>query len=212
MSTLVAPCTTLYALEDDLLSLLDTAEGGIDPAQQAEFDAQLTEAITRTIDKRDRCGEFIRHCETQMDGCEAETKRLRTRKQSFEGAALRMRGYLAFVIESIGKDAKDKYKKLEGNRFSFSLRNNPPSVDVQDEGRLPSQYKSVSVTLSVDAWNDIIHACKVSAFEDAGMPLEEALKEAERYIDKRAIKRDLERGIEVPGADLKFGSTSLVIK
>jgi hypothetical protein len=211
MTTLTAQSPTLYELEGDLLALLDTADL-VDSEQKQEFDQDLTGAITATVEKRDRCGAFLAHCASQMEACNTEIKRLRARSQQFEKAAERMRGYLSFVIESIGRDAKGKYKKLEGNLFSFSLRNNPPSVAITDVDRIPVQYKQVSITLSVADWNDIIHACKCSPFEDAHMALELELQVSERTINKRAIKDHLEEGLDVPGADLKIGDTSLVVR
>lgn len=201
---------TLYQIEDDLLALVET-EGMVPEEREAEFQAVLYEQLRKAVTKRDRVGQFIRHCELMADNSKAEEKRLKERREMYEKASEKMREYVRKVIESLGRDEKGKFQKLEGKTVTLSLRNNPQQVKVLDESQIPEEYRRITVTLPLDVWRDLIHTAE---------PEEELMKEISKClsdrdprmdISKTAIKKALEDGEEVPGADLE-SSTSLVIR
>lgn len=140
---------TLYDLETDLVSLLDTEEM-VSDAQRTEFEQQLTTTLKTTVAKRDRCAQFIAHCEGQQAAIAAEVQRLQSLNKSYGGAVERMKGYVLRVIQDIGPDEKGKYRKLEGHTCQFSARLCPASVDISDEAAVPESYKIVKISTSVD--------------------------------------------------------------
>ena len=211
MTALAPLAPSLYDLEQDLMALLDT-EAVVSPAQELEFRADLALALEASIEKRDRVGQFIRHCELQRENCEAEVKRLQERKRSFETAEKRIRVYVQAVIEALGPDAKGKMRKLEGKVVTFSLRTKPGAVDVVDDAIVPNEYKSITITLPVETWQLISDEFR----DDDDDPIWTDMKRAEEKstvaVSKTGIKAAFERGEEVPGADLSIGGYSLVVR
>lgn len=214
MSTAIIPVApSLFDLEQDLAALLDT-EVFVSPDQEAEFRQELGAALEASIEKRDRVGQFIHHCVMQQDNCDAEVQRLQERKRSFAAAEQRIRRYVQVVIESLGTDAKGKPKKLEGKTVTFSLRAKPSAVEIVDEITVPAEYKSISVTLPLETWELICDEFR--ADDEDGDPMwtemQRATAKAMRSISKQAIKAAIDRGADVPGADLSIGGYSLVVK
>lgn len=197
---------SLYEMEDDLLALLDTAEGGIAPEQEDEFQLELARQLLEVRAKRDRVAGFIKSCEAAALFAAAEIKRLQERKDVFENAARRLREYVAGVIDHMGLDAKGKRRKLEGERFTLSAYSSPASVVVTDQAAIPLRYKRITVTFSMAEWAQI------------GLILEEKAPgstktfEGSMSLDSSLLKADLEKGVDVPGADLEVGKIHCVIK
>ena len=169
---------SLFDIEDTLAAFLET-DDSVPPEQRAEFETALQEQIRTAVDKRERVGQFLRHCELQQSNCEAEIKRLKARSATFEAAADRLKFYIVRVIEGLGADGKGKYRKLEGHTVTFALRQNPPHVLVVDADAIPNDYKRTTISV---------------------------------VIDKFAIKKAIDAGVSVPGADIEFGENRLVIK
>lgn len=213
MATALQPVNpaSLYDLEQDLVALLDTEEC-VPEELRKEFEQALAESLKNTVQKRDRVGQFIRHCELQQDACESEIKRLEARKQMFASVEKQMRNYVLSVIYALGKDAKDKYRKLEGQTVTFSAAKNPKGVDVVDESLIPARHKSITITLPMDAWtalqplfDDVVLDSSLNA-EDVRfvrLAIQEAKETATVTVSKSSIKQQLEAGQEVPGARLK---------
>jgi hypothetical protein len=150
MSTALAPAApSLFDIEQDLLCLLETDEM-CPPEQRAEFERDLSLALQKSVEKRDRVAQFLQHVSLQQENCDREIERLRKRRESFERAEKRMKMYVQRVIESLGPDAKGKPKKLEGNLATFSLRQTPGHIEVIDESKVPADLKVSTVTVSID--------------------------------------------------------------
>ena len=137
MSTALIPvkAPSLYALEDDLLALIDTGEGGIPEELRAEYEAELTRALCATRAKRDRVGEFIRHLDSQAAFAKAESERLAGRSKDFLVMKERVCGWVKRTMELTGQ------KKLEGDTTTFTLRQKPPHVEITAEVLIPLDYK-----------------------------------------------------------------------
>lgn len=214
-STAVAPITpvnpaSLFELEEDLQALLDT-EALVPPEQVAEFRRELGAALKASISKRDRVAQFIRFCEMQQANCDDEITRLQARKRTFMVAENRVREYVVNVIESLGTDAKGKFSKLEGDLATFSLRTNPVSVEFEDERRVPPRWKTISLRMSWNQWISIV--CSLANYEPSLLAdLRQVADAATLNTAKPPIKKAIEAGHTVPGADLKMGEHSLVVK
>ena len=63
--TVVSSPITLYQIEEQLQALFDSAEL-VAPEQETEFMAELSKAIEKAVDKRQRVAEFIAHCQSQI--------------------------------------------------------------------------------------------------------------------------------------------------
>lgn len=213
----VAPKLSLYEIEHDLLALLDS-EALVKPEDEETFRVELAAKMKASVAKRDRVYQFIQHCETLRDAAKVESKRLAERAKLFERVQDRVEKYIVRVIADQGQDEKGKYPKLECNLATFSVRQNPASVAILDEGAIPTRYKSITLTVPYDVWLDHLRVHnELREFfkpEDAtGMTpkskLETAIKRSDVTVDKSAIKKDLEAGNDVNGADLRYGDLAL---
>lgn len=115
---------TLYELTNDYSELLELAEDpDIDP--QAFLDT--LEGIEGALeDKAENYAKVIRTLEGDAAACDAESKRLRNKKQTIENNIKRMKAALQFAMQTTGKT------KFKTQLFSFGIRKNPASV-VMDE-------------------------------------------------------------------------------
>lgn len=146
---------SLYEHEESLIALLDT-EAMVSPEQAAEFERDLAEQLQKTVAKRDKVGAFMKHLDSQIAFGAEEIKRIQDRKRLFENVRERLKGYVLNLIESLGPDAKGKMRKLEGEKFTLSLRACPVSLDITDAEAIPLEYKNVTITLPAEVfkkWN-----------------------------------------------------------
>jgi hypothetical protein len=78
---------------------------------------------------------------------------------------------------------------------------------ITDEQTLPVAWKDVVLTMPAYVWEALLQ--RLAGDERA--LFEQKVKKREFKPDKKAIGSELKRGIEIPGADLKFGDLRLVI-
>ncbi len=194
----------LYAIEEYLAALVETLEL-VPVFQEQEFREEVQHALTTAVDKRDRVGQFMAHLEHQIAFAASEIERLRKRKAMYERAFRRIEDYVSYTIEMLGRDAKGKYRRLEGKTVTFSLAGCPPSVDVTDESAIPAEFKTVTLKLPAVAWEQILGRLETAHRE----ALLRQVKCPEISIDKRSIHVAISAGRTVKGADLAIGNTSL---
>jgi hypothetical protein len=194
----------LYALEEQLTSLIDSIEL-VPPEQEQEFREEFQHALATAVEKRDRVGQFMAHIELQIAFATSEIERLKERRAAYERALERIGEYVKYTIASLGRDAKGKYRKLEGKTVTFSLAACPPSVEVIDAAAVPAEYKALIIKMPALVWEklleslDQVHRDKVI----------KNIHSREFSVDKRSIKAAISAGEVVCGADLSIGKTSL---
>lgn len=197
---------TLFDAEEGLTALLDSAEL-VAPEQEAEFLAEFEAALTTAVEKRDRVAGRLAKLEAQQAYAAAEIKRLQAYKKSAEAQQERLENYITYVIERMGRDAKGKYRKLEGRSSTLSLHVCPPSVEVEDEAQIPQDFRSVTVTMPAATWEDVLHS-----LPDGPWRYDVARCKTGTAVDKAAVKATIQAGVEVPGAKLLTAKTSVVRK
>ncbi len=115
---------TLYQLTDDYLALLEMAE---DPDIDEQALKDTMEGIEGALEiKAENYAKVIRTLEGDAAACDAESKRLRNKKQTIERNIDRMKRALQFAMETTGKT------KFKTTLFSFGIQKYPASV-VMDE-------------------------------------------------------------------------------
>jgi hypothetical protein len=185
---------SLKSLEEEYAALLDTQDM-VPAEQQQEFDNALRASLEKNQPKRDSVYRCMKYCEMQAREAEEESRRLKARQKFFESAKERMRGYVRYVIESLGPDHTGKYRKLEGTLVTFGLRDQGFEVDVQDEQAVPNQYKRATITMRADHWKQLLE-------ENAWLQIDGVCNTSFEVM-KSWIKPDLGPGKTVPGASLK---------
>lgn len=108
------------------------------PEQQAE----LGEQLKSSIEKRDKLGNVLMWLEGQAEMLKAKEKQLADRRKNFEK-------FHAAVVSSLHQQMLDwGVRKVEGQEFSFTVKKNPPKVEIVNEEALPAEF--VKYVLSVD--------------------------------------------------------------
>jgi hypothetical protein len=209
---------TLYNVEENLQSLLDT-EALVDPEQEAQFKAELAESLKYAVEKRDRIAQCLLTWEHKRGAIAAEMARLKALDATYKRAEARLEKYVVGVIEGLGKDAGGKYRKLAGETAVLSVKQNPPSTVFTDEAAVPSEFKTLTITVPAQAWEHHIEVYDYLRAQSGYLPafngpaaILTAINKTEVSIDKRAVKAAIEAGETVPGADVKFGELSLQVK
>ena len=197
---------SLYNIEDGLLALIDSEEL-VSEEQEREFQAALAKQFRKAVAKRDAVGQFIRHCETMAEASKSEETRLRDRRKFYERAAEKMRGYVKSILETLGPDERGSWRRLEGNTFSFFLRDNNPSIRILDPQAIPDRFKDITMTVPADVMHEVLSAVSPELRER----FVNSAKNTEIEIPKTPIKKAFESGELIDGADLVH-ETALVIR
>ena len=123
---------TLYELTDDYLALLEMAE---DPDIDEQALKDTMEGIEGALEiKAEGYAKIIRMLEGDAAVCDAESKRLRNKKQAIERNIDRMKRALQYAMETTGKT------KFKTPLFSFGIQKNPASVVIDHAGMVPASY------------------------------------------------------------------------
>lgn len=168
----------LYELETELMETAESITQMEASGNEEDIAAALhaLEAyINQSLQKRDNCGKFLRFLDANDDACENEITRLKNYQAHIRKKRENFSKYILFIMGRLG------VKKLEGRLFSFKARQNPPSVVIDDEAKIPAWYKTLAEP-----------------------------KPPELKPDKKSIKEAIQNGKEVPGAHLEQ-ETRLVI-
>ena len=116
---------TIYELTSDYLNLLELAE---DPDIDEQAFLDTLEGIEGALeDKADGYAKVIRNLEADAAVCDAESKRLRNKKQTIENNIKRMKSALQFAMQMTGKT------KFKTALFTFGIRKNPASVVIDEQ-------------------------------------------------------------------------------
>ena len=190
---------TLFQIEESIALLAEAAEEeGLTP----ELEQALAQYLEGALEKRDRVAEFIRYCEWMAELGKSEVKRLQARQKHFEATAERVSTMVIRVLDFFG------VKNLEGRTHTLGKRKCPPSVKIDDDMRVPSEFKRVTVTLRLDNWSRLLAA----APEEVRNEIETAILKREETIDLKAVKDALNLEREVPGANLTVNQYALQVR
>ena len=136
--------SSLYELTGQYLEALDFLT---DPAN--EIDQQTAVDTMAGIDapievKMLNTARVIIEMEHQSEGIKAAMDRMAARKKTLDNRAEWLKGYLKAAMEHTGKH------KLSDADIALSLAKLPPSVIVDDELLIPSEFKRTKTEISID--------------------------------------------------------------
>lgn len=192
---------TLYEIEDDLAALADTA--AIVPEERlAEFAADLARVTETGLAKRDGCIRFLQHVKQQIAFSKAERKRLAEREAMLEAGLARFEAYLLSVIAQHGKRTSPTIKRLEGRVGDLCAVDGNGSVEIEDEAKIPMEYRRVVVKMSAEDWLRLTNLIMPEEWPDVDVIYSTSASE---------IKAAIKTGKVVPGATLKY-PTGLQVK
>lgn len=123
---------TLYELTEDYMNLLELAE---DPDIDEQAFTDTLEGIEGALEiKAEGYAKIIRMLEGDAAACDAESKRLKTKKITIENNIKRMKAALQYAMQATGKT------KFKTALFSFGIQKNPASVVIDHAGKVPANY------------------------------------------------------------------------
>ena len=122
---------SLFDLSTDYKQVYDLIAEQEDEQILKDTLASINDAIE---DKADGYVAVIKTLEGDNKAIDEEIKRLRQRKTSNQNGVKRLKECLQEVMEQTGKE------KFKTALNSYSIANNPPSLDITDESLIPKQY------------------------------------------------------------------------
>jgi hypothetical protein len=122
----------LYEITDKYLKIQSMIEDG-------ELDEQTLKDTLEGIEfdleeKADNYAKIIKNISSDIEGIKTEQKRLADKGKALESKIKTLKNNLEQSMLMTGK------KKFKTQYFSFNVQKNPPSVDIQDESKIPSTY------------------------------------------------------------------------
>ncbi|WP_213482819.1 siphovirus Gp157 family protein [Staphylococcus epidermidis] len=123
--------SNLFELKDSYKQVYDLIAEQEDEQILKDTLASINDAIE---EKADGYVAVIKSLEADNNAIDEEIKRLRQRKTSNQNGVKRLKESLQEVMEQTGKE------KFKTSLNSYSIANNPPSLDVKDESLIPKQY------------------------------------------------------------------------
>jgi hypothetical protein len=123
-------------------------------ALSEEQQASLGEAIKKSIEKRDRLGAFLERLELEAELLEKEEKRIAARRRQFQRIGECFRDSIHSQMKEWG------VVKAEGQRFTFTVKKNPPRVDVTNEAEIPAEFISYTPQFNKSAIKEALQEGK----------------------------------------------------
>jgi len=148
---------TLYDLSADYVEILDLMESG---ETDEALELRLNQLAGRIAQKAEAIAGLVTHLNGIAGMRRAEADRLRTRAQSDEAAADRLKAYLLRHMREIGQD------RIETTRYTLAIRQNPPSVAVLEEMLIPKDFIKTVVTESIDKRKILEHVKQTGEVPD----------------------------------------------
>lgn len=103
-----------------------------------EQQTSLGEQLRASVQKRDKLGNCLEWLKSQADLLRAKEKRLAERRGHFEKLLHTLTSSLHQQMLDIG------VRKVEGLEFSFTIKKNPPRVEILNEAEIPPEFISYS--------------------------------------------------------------------
>ncbi len=142
--------------------------------------------------KVDRIAAYVRATEFKARAAKEEATRLSARQKSAENRVLQVKNMLAYYLQTRG------LKRLEGQLNTVRLqKNSQPSLRL-DPLILPREYQQATVTIAQPDWERVLALIPVTE-------LRQKLESAVVGVDKDLIRRELQAGKQISGAELFKG-------
>ena len=126
---------SLYEMTDTIIDLERAADEG-DEGVEKHLGEYLGELLPAKVENY---AKFMRELQLQAEAFKAEEKRIKERRQAMESVRSRMMQTLQESMERL------ECRELLAGTFKVKLCDSPASVDMMDEGAIPSEYQVVTV-------------------------------------------------------------------
>lgn len=155
---------SLWDLTAHIMSLEETAEGGIPADVKQDFEKELdaflqgsAEKVDAYISVMDRLAEEASAAMARSGSTALVVARHDKRSARVMAQLSALRERAISVIRLRGKDTKGHWRALEGNHGRLRAVRVAPSCEVDDESMVPDDYKNVTLTHTMTAreWQEM---------------------------------------------------------
>lgn len=122
---------TIYEIADKYKLIQQLIEDG---APEEAFIEALNAIDGELAEKLENYASVMKNIESDIAGIKAEEGRLAERRKAMENSIKRMKENMQFAMETAGE------QKLKGEKFTFTVQKNPPSLKVHDETLVPEIF------------------------------------------------------------------------
>ncbi|QFG05719.1 host-nuclease inhibitor protein [Bacillus phage 035JT001] len=137
---------TLYNLTDKMRALLDYIQDAENPQELEELLKDSKEALDLSIDEKLEGMMMIRQNKlARANALKEEAKRLNDLAKQEEAEVDRIESYAAYELEKLGYDHKAKERYRSVGKFNLGFKKLPPSVEILDASKIPTQYMNIPV-------------------------------------------------------------------
>jgi hypothetical protein len=124
----------LYEIKDDILKLLDILDSEL-PAEIKDQAEEWLDKLDSTFDEKAfNIARYIKNLEGESMAVKAEKDRLAKRQKALDAKAKGLKDYLSIMMNRLDKD------KIKDDVFTIAMQNNPPSVDLVEQSKIPQEY------------------------------------------------------------------------
>lgn len=142
--------TSLYNIGNELQSIADDVtvllEHGADPNSD-EVQQLLQKMVAQESDwdtKALRVAKFLNHIKAQQEIVKLEVDRLQKKMKQLGSTFDNLHDLLLWQMQGFGKT------EIKDPILSIKIRDNPPSVIIEDESLIPNDYKTEKTTVTVN--------------------------------------------------------------
>lgn len=132
----------LYEITNNFVELMDKVETG--EISEEEYNKLGEELALEIKNKSENLIGFAKDLEMFIDGAKVEEKRIADLRKSAENKLEKFKEYVKANMERLGLD------KVETGIGTLSIRKNPISVEIIDEDKIPSEFKTIVQTVKTD--------------------------------------------------------------
>ena len=130
---------TLYELQSAYAQVQQMIEDG------AEGLEDTLEPIKAPLEEKlESYAMVIRNIESDVEGLKTEEKRLAERRKTMEAGIKRMKENMQNAMSSTGE------KKIKGEKFTFTVQKNPPSLNIVDDKAIPDEFITIETVRNID--------------------------------------------------------------
>lgn len=135
---------SLYQLADDVMAALDAIQSADTPEEAEALALAHRETFDGLVRKVDRFNGFLTGAESRIAMLAAEEKRLAEARRSLQNKVDRLEKYAIAVLERNG------LQNLDGDTSAIGLKQNPPSVVIDNAEAIPARFITIRQESVVD--------------------------------------------------------------
>ena len=190
---------TLWDIDDALHSLLlMREEEGLTDEERAAIDGQIKLWCDAQVTKVDGIRAYLKHAKLMEEAATAEAAALRAKAAVWEARAKRLKEFVMAIMEQRG------VKRLEGRTGQLRIQANggKRALKITREDLVPDEYREAVIRMPAKAWLSL---------KNPEVLIQYGATVGFR-TDESAVRKALESGGHVPGAELAERGQSLRVE